>query len=123
MFKCSITFTPEYILEIYLKVCGFAIPKFQEMADSFKKRNDPRVYLEKHVKGPLFTKFKNQYKQTEAEEGIADTLCAYLKTPIGVQFERKIGPIMVDSMKASEHYFANKKALKVKILKDLYEKK
>ena len=119
--QCSITFTPEYYIEIYIRVCKFAIPKFQEMADSFKKRNDPRVYLEKHVKGPLFTKFKNQYKQTEAEEGIADTLCAYLKTPIRVQVERKIGPIMVDSMKASEHYFANKKALKVKILKDLYE--
>ena len=120
--QCSITFTPEYNLEIYIRVCGFAIPKFQEIADSFKKRNDPRVYLEKHVKGPLFTKFKNQYKRTEAEEAIADTLCAYLKTPIRVQVERKLGPIMVDSMKASEHYFANKKALKVKILKDLYEK-
>ena len=119
---CSITFTPEYNLEIYVRVCGYAIPKFQEMAESFKKRNDPRVYLEKHIRGPLFTKFKNQYKQTEAEDAIADTLCAYLKTPIRVQVERKLGPKMVDSMKASEHYFANKTPLKVKILKDLYEK-
>ena len=120
--QCSITFTPEYNLEIYIRVCGYAITKFQEMADSFKKRNDPRVYLEKHVKGPLFTKFKNQYKQTEAEEAIADTLCAYLKTPIRIQVECKLGPKMVDSMKASEYYFANKKALKLQILKDLFEK-
>ena len=60
--QCSITFTPEYNLEIYIRVCGFAIPKFQEMADSFEKRNDPRVYIERHVKGPLFTIFKDQYK-------------------------------------------------------------
>ena len=63
--------------------------------------------LEKHVKGPL---------------DIAGTICAYLKTPIRVQVERKLGPKMVDSMRASEHYFVNKTALKVKILKDLYEK-
>ena len=92
------------------------------MADSFKKRNDPRVYLEKHVKGPLFTKFKNQYKQTEAEDAIAGNLCAYLKTPIRVQVEHKLGPKMVSIMKASEHYLASKKVLKAKILKDLYDK-
>ena len=73
--KCSstnqcITFTPKYNLEIYIRVCRFAIPKFQEMANLFKKRNDPRVYIERHVKGPLFTKFKDQYKQIDTEEAI-----------------------------------------------------
>ncbi len=57
------------------------IPVFKKMRDSFNQRNDPRRYLERHLKEPLFTRFKNQYHQTAAEEAIASTLCASRMEP------------------------------------------
>ena len=87
------------LLEIRKKIAEFEKARNR---DAMKNKD-----LEKHVNGPL---------------DIAGTLCAYLKTLIRVQVERKLGPKMVDSMRASEHYFVNKTAIKVKILKDLYEK-
>ena len=119
---CSITFTPAYRLDVYVTVCGCAVLQFEEMAQKFEERNNPRSYLEKHHKIPLFTKFKNQYKLTEAEEAIADTLCAYLEVPIRTQLEKSMGTKMVNKMKSSNnHYFGSKMALKVKILTDLHE--
>ena len=118
--ESCITFTPKYNLEMYLKVIGFAYVKFEEIDKSFEEQNDPIVYIEKHVRGPLFTKFKNQYQETEAEECIADYLSAQLKQPIIDQVELKLASIMIQNMKTSEYYFANKKALKIKILIDLY---
>ena len=120
--QCSITFTPKYNLEVYIRVCKCAIPKFQDMSDSFTIWNDPSIYFEKHLKGPLLTNFKNQYKQTEAEETIASTLSAYFKTPVHYNIERNLGRIMVMSMRSSETYFSSKSALKVKVLMDLYHR-
>ena len=120
--QCSITFTPEYNFEVYIRVCKYAIPKFQEMSDSFTIWTDPIIYLEKYLKGQLLTSFKNQYKQTEAEEGIAGTLSAYFKTPVCYNVERNLGCIMATSMISSEKYFSDKYALKVKVLTDLYHR-
>ena len=120
----GISFTPAYRLDVYMIVCGYAIVQFEIMAKKFEDKNDPKLYLEKHQKIPLFIKFKNQYKLTEAEEAIADTFCAYLGEPIKTQVEKSLGAKMVDKMKASQyHQFANKMALKVTILRDLYKKK
>ncbi len=124
--KCSsqhyITLTPKYKLEMYLIVCGFARVKFEEIEKSFQEQNDPMVFIERHIKGPLFTKFKNQYQQTEAEECIADYMSAQLKQPIIDQVKLKLTSIMIEKMKTSVYYFANKITLKIKILIDLYHK-
>ena len=117
-----IKFTPHYYLQIYVRACAYATPHFENMARKFEKKNDPIEYLQKNVKLPLFTKFKNQYKQTESEEALADTLCAYLEEPIKLQVEKTLGSKIVHKMKASEHYFSSKMALKVKILTDLYKR-
>ena len=85
------------------------------------ERTDPLVYLEKHIRKPLFTKFKNQYYQTKAEEAIASTLCALLEVPIKDQIKKTIGAIIVGQMKASEQHFTSKMALKVKIFTELQE--
>ena len=106
---------------VLLVACGKAIPEFEEMARTFLERTDPRFYLDKHIRKPLFTKFKNQYYQTEAEEAIASTLCALLEVPIKDQIKKTIGAIMVGQMKASEHHFTSKMALKVKILNHLHQ--
>ncbi len=119
---CIITFTPAYYADVYMTVCGYAMLQFEIMAKTFEDKSNPISYLEKHQKLPLFTKFKNQYKLTEAEESIADTFCAYLEEPITTQINKLLGAKMVDKMKASQHHqFSSKIALKVKILNDLHE--
>ena len=120
--KDLLIFTLTYKHEMYLTVCGYAVPEFERMAESFREKNDPRFYLENNLKGPLFTKFKNQYNQTEAEEAIANTLCSYLELPIKEQVGKTLGAKMVGVMKSSEHHFTSKMALKVKILTDLIRK-
>ena len=102
-----------YKYDLYLTACSYALPKFEKMTQLLQEQNDPRLYLEKRVKGPQFTKFKNQYKQTEAEEGISDTLCAYLEEPIKVQVAGKLLSVqLVTQMKDSDKSFSNKMALK-----------
>ena len=121
-FECrDVTFTQQYKLDLYLSVCDYAVIEFEKMADSFRKKNDPRLYMETEKKGPLFIRYKNQYYQTKAEEGIADTLCAHFDRPIRTQVQKSLGSTIVGQMKSSEYHFKSKMALKVKILTDLYE--
>ena len=120
--KSLLTITHEYRQTVFLMVCGYAIPKFEAMNQSFRERIDPRYYLEKKVRKPLFTQFKMQYAQAKAEETIAGTLCACLEVPIREQVKTRIGAIMVGKMRVSEYHFSNKMALKVKILSDLFKK-
>ena len=119
----KLSFTPDYKNEVYLRACSSAIPKFEEMAKLFDDQNDPLLHLEKFERAPLFTKYKNQYKQTENEEAIADTLSAYLEEPLKVQVRKTLGTKIVGKMKTSKFYYlSNKMALKVKILLDLHNK-
>ena len=116
----EISYTTEYKIEIYGRACSYAIPRFQKMAKLFEDKNNPLFYLEEE-KAPLFTKYKNQYKQTETEEAIADTLCAYLEKPLREQVPKNLGIKLVSKMKISKDYLGDKLALKVKILLDLKE--
>ena len=112
------TFTRDYRITMYLIVCGYAVVQFEEMEEAFRKQNDPREYLEKYQREPLFTRFKNQYYQTADEEAFADNLCAALIAPIMAQIESSLGAKIVGQMKC-EPYLSNKMALKAKILIDL----
>ena len=117
----TITFTSKYRIDIFFTVCAYAVPVFQEMADSFKERTDPRVYLERNQKKILLRQFIDQCRQVEAEQAIANALCASLEEPIKAQIRRNnMGVIMVRKLKASEsHWFTDKTALKAKILSDI----
>ena len=121
--KIEITVTPKYKVDVFLTVCGYAVPVFERMAYSFRERNDPRIYLQKNVKHILFTQFVDQCRQVEAEEGIANTLCVSFEEPIKTQIRiNNMGVIMVRKFKASEsHCFTSKMALKAKILTDILE--
>lgn len=119
-YKKNFTFTQKYKLDVYLSACGYAVLEFENMAASFQKKNDPRLFLETEIKGPLFSRFKNQYYQKKAEEGIANTLCAHFDGPIRTQVRKSLGSTIVEQMKNSEHHFKSKMALKVKILTDLH---
>ena len=67
-YKKDFTFTQKYKLDVFLTACGYAVVEFEKMAESFRMRNDPRVYLENEVKHSLFLRFKNQFYQKMAEE-------------------------------------------------------
>ena len=118
----SYEFTLDYSLDMYLISCGIAIQAFDLMAKLFQEKNNPLKYLEKREKGPLFIKFKCHYNQTEAEEAIASTLCAYLEEPIKIRIRKLQGPKMVTQMKSSRQQFSSKMALKVQVLRDLHDK-
>jgi len=120
--NCNIAFICDYYLEVYARICGHAVPKFEEMVRAFEEKNDPRLILEKKVKGPLFTQYKNQYNQTVAEQAIAETLCAYIEEPIKVYIQKSLALAVVTKMKPF-HYFTSKMALKAKVLEDLYHEK
>ena len=120
-FSSHFAFTPHYRIDVFLKVCGHAVGKFEEMAEAFRERNNPRVYLERKLKEPLFTKFKNQYYRTAKEEAIACILCAHLAEPVKTQVENSLGTQVVERMKKSVNgsCFNNKAALKARVLIDL----
>ena len=115
------TFTEQYKNDVYVAVCDYAIGVFEEMAESYKDRYDPRMYLENHIKGPLLEMFIKRYYRTATGEAIANTLCAYLEEPIQSQLSKTLCNKMIGQMKTSEHYFNTKLALKVKVLRDLHE--
>ena len=115
-----LTFTPEYRFTMYLIVCGYALPTFEEMARRFRNKNDPLILLEKREKRPLFFQFKHLYFQTKAEEAIAKTLCVRLEDPVKDRIKQKIGSIMVGKMRASQSHFNSPMDLKVKVLTDLH---
>ena len=118
-FSSHFSFTIKYRIDVFTKVCGHAVGKFEEMAKKFTVRNDPRIYLERKLKVPLFTKFKNQYYKTAKEETIACTLCAYLAEPVKTQVQDSLGTQVIEQMKKSDHCFSSKIALKARILIDL----
>lgn len=120
-FSGKIALLPQYRIVVFLIACGYAVKKFEVMADSFREQNNPRIHLEKRLKEPLFTKFKNQYYQTAKEEAFASTLCAHLEEPIQTQVKHAFGTLVVTGIKdtALGHCFANKSALKARILIDL----
>jgi hypothetical protein len=118
-FSHHFSFTTTYIVDVFTKVCGHAVGRFEEMAEAFRERNNPRVYLERELKEPLFTKFKNQYYRTAKEEAIACILCAHLAEPVQTQVQNSLGTQVVERMKKSDRCFTNKTALKARILIDL----
>ena len=120
--RTSISLSPQYYIDVYVAVCHYAVGVFEEMAESYKEKHDPRRYLERYKKGPLFTRYKDQYYQTEAGEAIANTLCAHLERPIQFQLENTLCSKMIGQMKDSEQYFSTKMALKVKVLSDLHKR-
>ena len=121
----TVILTSEYRIQVFLAVCGYAVPVFQQMAESFNERTDPRIYLERNVKHILLRQFIDQCRQDkgEFEEAIANALCASLAGPIEAQIRiNNMGVIMVRQLKTSEsHCFSSKMALKAKVLIDLRE--
>ena len=111
-------FTEEYIEDLYLTVCGYAVKQFEKMVEAFRRQNNPRVYLQDE-KEYLFTLFKNQHHQLALEKAFASTLCERFEKVILVQVPHNLGKTLIDDMKKTDQCFDSKSTLKAKILLDL----
>ena len=115
----DVIFTTQYKVDIALTVSGYALVVFEEMAEDFRKMNDPVEYLEREMKTPFLRLFKSQYYQTAQEVTAAHNLCDLLVKTVEGALMGSLGKKIVDHMKASSSSFATKKALKARILIDL----
>ena len=113
-------FTGEYYDELYLTVCGYAVNEFEKMVEAFRKRNNPRVYLQDE-KEFLFTLFKSQYYQLALEKAVAGTICERFEKQIKAQVLLNIGKGVIDELTKGYKWFDNKSTLKAKVLLDLGE--
>ena len=71
----KIKFTDEYEVDMALIVCRRAIPDFEEMADNYRKNNDPQYYVEHEMKPQFQEMFINMYEKAKYEKIAAATLC------------------------------------------------
>ena len=69
-------FTYEYYMDIFLTACGYALPKFKDMAVRHQNKHDPVKCLEAE-KERYFQQFKDSYMRT-AQEIIAARHCCEL---------------------------------------------
>ena len=113
-------FTTEYFDELYLTVCGYAVNEFEKMVEAFRKRNNPRVYLQDE-KDFLFTLFKSQYYQLALEKAVAGAICERFEKHIKTQVLLNIGKGLIDDLTKCYKWFDNKSTLKAKVLLDLGE--
>ena len=115
-------FTPEYKVDVALLVCGYALPKFEEMEELFRKNNDPVEYLEREMKTPFLRLFKSQYYQTAQEKTAAYNLCDRFINPIEEALKGLLTQRIAGDVKSSSNSFSTKKTLKARILSDLADK-
>ena len=115
-------FTEDYKLDVALTACGYALRKFDNMVEVFKKNNDPVEYLEREMKESLLKVFKDQYKQVAQEKTAACTLCDLLSKSVMKQVIRSLSPKIVEDMRGKSPSFHSKPALKARILIDIGEK-
>ena len=113
MFK----FTQIYKVDIALTVGGYALHHFEEMV--IKKENDPVEYM-KTLKVPFLQTFKSHYSQIFKEKTAADNLCYLLRKPVVSAVIGSLGCMIADDMK-TRPMFHTKRALKARILLDLWE--
>ena len=112
-------FTREFKIDVCLTACGYAVKQFEKMISNTWQRNDPLAYLEREMRKPLYSLFKNQYFQTAHEVAVAGTLCEHLAKPLEHQVLESLGRKVVDEMMGANSSFHTKSALKAKILLDL----
>ena len=114
-------FTSEYKVDMALTACGYALRKFEQMVEAFKKKIDPVEYLEREMRERLLMVFKNQYFQVAEEKTAAVTLCDLLSKSVKKQVISSLSPRIVKDMIGSSPSFQSKPTLKAKILLDIGE--
>ena len=115
----DLIFSPQYRVDVYRTACGYAASIFEKMVKDFNKKNNPRVYLEEELRGPLLAMFMDEYNQIAHEEAIANTICQLLDKPIQREVQERLGLKVVSYVRSCDSIFTSKSVLKAKILVEL----
>ena len=113
-------FTPDYRVDIAMTACGYALKKFEQMEESYRKKLDPVEYLGE-MRGRFLELFKHLYLQVAQEKAAAITLCGLLSKSLKQQVISSLSHRIVDDMRGKIPHFHSKPALKTKILLDIGE--
>ena len=114
-------FTEEYDVELAITACGYAIKTFQDMAESFRRKHDPKIYVECEMK-PHFRKiFLNMYARVGNEKIVADTLCHQLEEPVKEYIVERLPSLIVSEMRGEYPYIKDKQSFIANVLLEIGE--
>ena len=112
-------FTDEYDLDMALTACGYAIPFFEEIAENYRRKHDPREYVEHEMK-PYYEKvFINMYHKAGNEKIAADAFCRQLKEQIKELVLGSLTPIIVEEIRKSCVWVKKKQSFIASILLEM----
>ena len=115
-------FTEEYDVDLALTCCGYAIKVFEEMAESFRRKHDPKMYVELEMK-PQFRKiFMNMYEKVDSEKIFADTLCHQLEESVKDYVMERLPLLIVNEMRGTYPWIKDKQSFVANILLAIGEK-
>ena len=94
-------FTPVYRMDLTLTACGYALGKFQQMAQRYRDENDPVKCLERE-KPQYFNDFCDEYSKTAKEVIAARQCCEFIESAIKKRVMKSLCLTVVQKMKGDE---------------------
>ena len=120
--KYDFQFTDQYEVDVALISCSCAIPVFEEMADNFRTKHDPTIYVECELK-PNFTKmFMDMYDKVEYENIAARRLCCELKEPIRKLVFKNLTSEILENIQDHYPWMKHKQSFIGKVLLEIGKK-
>ena len=114
-------FTEEYDVDLALTCCRYAIKVFEELAESFRRRHDPKLYVELEMK-PQFRKiFMNMYEKVGSEKIFADTLCHQLEESVKDYVMERLPLLIVNEMRGTYPWIKDKQSFIANFLLEIGE--
>ena len=112
-----------YEVELAMTACSKAIPVFEEIAEKFKEKHDPQVYIENEMKPKFKDMFMEMVDRAESEklENTAERLCRTLKGPINKCILENLTPIIFKEMTRNYVWIKRKETFIGKILLEMGE--
>ncbi|XP_067865191.1 up-regulator of cell proliferation-like [Heterodontus francisci] len=95
----TFTFNERFRADFKLHICGFAVIKYEEMHERFRKRNDPLEQLDKE-KAAYCQSFKDIYQEKDQTKQRAELFCENCLIPAIIQaVDNKLGLEIVQHMR------------------------
>ena len=115
-------FTPEYLVDMTIKYASYMAAEFIKLMDEVRMTNDPMVSF-KRLRETYLNTFLAQYRDISGDDTAASNLCRLLRVAIETAVIEILPAKIADHMKAKNPCFAQKRFLKVRVLKDLAKEK
>ena len=115
-------FTTAYEVEIAIAACSKAVPLFKKMAEKFRKKHDPKVYIESEMKPNFKCMFIDMVNKVEYEKIAAERLCSQLKEPIRKCILQNLPSLIFKEMTSNYPWTKHKQTFVAKILLEIGER-